>query len=111
MGGIRQQFCTAVTVQMVQHSVAFWKEFDERMGTPERAPRAWFRQRGYLFLADAATAPALMRRYELERRAGARVQTAGARRDAAAGPRRLARRHRASACSGPRTDTRTRAKC
>ena len=74
MGGIRQQFCTAVTVQMVQHSVAFWKKFDQRMGTPRARPRAWFRQRGYLFLADAATAPALMRRYELERRAGARVR-------------------------------------
>jgi glycine/D-amino acid oxidase-like deaminating enzyme len=74
MGGIRQQFCTAVTVRMVQHSVRFWKQFDARMGTPDRRPNAWFRQRGYLFLADAATAPALLKRYELERRAGAAVQ-------------------------------------
>lgn len=74
MGGIRQQFCTAVTVQMVQHSVRFWKQFDERMGTPGERPRAWFRQRGYLFLADAAAAPGLMSRFELERRAGAVVQ-------------------------------------
>lgn len=74
MGGIRQQFCTAVTVRMVQHSVPFWKQFDVRMGTAEARPRAWFRQRGYLFLADAATAPALMQRYEQERRAGAVVQ-------------------------------------
>lgn len=74
MGGIRQQFCTAVTVRMVQHSVSFWKQFDARMGTPEARPRAWFRQRGYLFLADASTAPALMQRYEQERRAGAVVQ-------------------------------------
>lgn len=74
MGGIRQQFCTAVTVRMVQHSVRFWKQFDARMGTREARPRAWFRQRGYLFLADAATAPALMQRYDQERRAGAVVQ-------------------------------------
>ena len=74
MGGIRQQFCTAVTVRMVQHSVAFWKQFDARMGTPARRPQAWFRQRGYLFLADAASAPKLMKRYDLERRAGAVVQ-------------------------------------
>jgi hypothetical protein len=46
----------AVTVQMVQHSVRFWKVFDTRMGTPDDRPRAWFRQRGYLFLASAATA-------------------------------------------------------
>ena len=74
MGGIRQQFCTPVTVQMVQYSVGVWKEFDQRMAVDGHAPRAWFRQRGYLFLADSATASTLMKRYELERRAGARVQ-------------------------------------
>jgi glycine/D-amino acid oxidase-like deaminating enzyme len=74
MGGIRQQFCTPVTVQMVQHSVALWKQFDDRFATSGDQPRAWFRQRGYLFLADQAAAPALMDRYDAERRAGARVQ-------------------------------------
>lgn len=74
MGGIRQQFCTAVTVQMVQFSVALWKNFDRRMATPTHSPRAWFRQRGYLFLADASTAARLMARYEAERRAGAVVE-------------------------------------
>jgi FAD-dependent oxidoreductase domain-containing protein 1 len=74
MGGIRQQFCTPVTVQMVQHSVALWKVFDDRLAVANHRPRAWFRQRGYLFLADAAAAPSLMHRYEAERRAGAHVQ-------------------------------------
>jgi glycine/D-amino acid oxidase-like deaminating enzyme len=74
MGGIRQQFCTAVTVQMVQHSVAVWKAFDQRFATSGHSPKAWFRQRGYLFLANAATSAALMQRFEAERRAGARVQ-------------------------------------
>lgn len=74
MGGIRQQFCTPVTVQMVQYSVELWKAFDRRFAVGDRTPRAWFRQRGYLFLADAATAPALTKRFELERRAGAQVQ-------------------------------------
>lgn len=74
MGGIRQQFCTAVTVQMVQHSVELWKQFDERFATPRHTPHAWFRQRGYLFLADEAAAAAAMQRYEAERRAGARVE-------------------------------------
>jgi hypothetical protein len=46
MGGIRQQFCTAVTVQMVQHSVEVWKGFDQRFATPAHTPRAWFRPRG-----------------------------------------------------------------
>lgn len=74
MGGIRQQFCTGVTVRMVQHSVAIWKTFDQRFARAGVTPRAWFRQRGYLFLADAAAAAAAMHRYEAERRAGARVQ-------------------------------------
>jgi len=74
MGGIRQQFCTAVTVEMVRFSVRLWKDFDRRMAVPEHTPRAWFRQRGYLFLADAASAGKLMARYEAERRAGANVE-------------------------------------
>ncbi len=40
MGGIRQQFCTPVTVQMVQHSVGVWKTFDQRFATPSHTPRA-----------------------------------------------------------------------
>jgi FAD-dependent oxidoreductase domain-containing protein 1 len=74
MGGIRQQFCTPVTVQMVQYSVGLWKEFDRRFAFGDYAPRAWFRQRGYLFLATAQSSGALMNRYQLERRAGAHVR-------------------------------------
>jgi glycine/D-amino acid oxidase-like deaminating enzyme len=74
MGGIRQQFCTPVTVQMVKYSVGLWKEFDRRLASAGFTPRAWFRQRGYLFLADAASGTALMDRFEQERRAGATVQ-------------------------------------
>ena len=74
MGGIRQQFCTPVTVQMVQHSVALWRKFDDRFAVGDDRPHAWFRQRGYLFLADAVAAPSLMQRYEAERRSGAHVQ-------------------------------------
>src|SRR6266511_1668191 len=74
MGGIRQQFCTRVTVQMVQYSVEFWKTFDERFAGDDPTEHAWFRQRGYLFLANAATSSALMQRYELEARVGAHVQ-------------------------------------
>ena len=64
MGGIRQQFCTPVTVQMVQHSLHVWTAME-----PAR-----FRQRGYLFLADPPRAASAMQRFEAERRAGARVQ-------------------------------------
>lgn len=74
MGGIRQQFCTPVTVRMVQYSVELWKEFDRRFTFDGHAPRAAFRQRGYLFLANVATSAVLMKRYELEQRAGAHVR-------------------------------------
>ena len=56
---------------MVQHSVRLWREFDERMRTPSHAPRAWFRQRGYLFLADDATSAALAARADAQQAAGA----------------------------------------
>jgi len=74
MGGIRQQFCTPVTVQMVQSSVRFWKQFDERFSFGGHVAHASFRQRGYLFLANVATSTMLMRRYQLELRAGANVE-------------------------------------
>jgi FAD-dependent oxidoreductase domain-containing protein 1 len=74
MGGIRQQFCTPVTVRMVQYSVGLWKEFDRQMATAHHVPQTRFRQRGYLFLADASHSTALMQRYQQERRAGAVVE-------------------------------------
>lgn len=74
MGGIRQQFCTPVTVQMVQYSIPFWKTFDDRFSVAGHLARAAFKQRGYLFLANAANSNALMQRYQLEQRAGAKVE-------------------------------------
>lgn len=71
MGGIRQQFASAVCVRMVQHSVELWTTFDERMRTPSHTPRAWFRQRGYLFLADQTNADALLAREAAQAAAGA----------------------------------------
>jgi glycine/D-amino acid oxidase-like deaminating enzyme len=71
MGGIRQQFGSSVCVRMVQHSVALWREFDERMRTSTHAPRAWFRERGYLFLADDTNADALTAREAAQAAAGA----------------------------------------
>lgn len=74
MGGIRQQFCTPVTVRMVQFSVELWKQFDKKLGAPRKRPHAWFRQRGYLFLANGANATALGKRYREEQQAGAAVR-------------------------------------
>lgn len=71
MGGIRQQFGSAVCVRMVQYSVRLWREFDTRMRTAAHTPQAWFRPRGYLFLADDGNAEALAAREAAQARAGA----------------------------------------
>lgn len=70
MGGIRQQFGSTVCARMVQHSVELWRVFDERMRTQSHTPRAWFRQRGYLFLASDGNADALTAREDAQRAAG-----------------------------------------
>jgi len=45
-GGIRSQFSTEVNIRFSLESVAFWRSFEERMGSP-----ADYREIGYLFLA------------------------------------------------------------
>ena len=74
MGGVRQQFSSAANIRLARHSIRFYRRFDDRMRTREHRPRAWFRQRGYLFLADAAGARRFERRYERQRALGARVE-------------------------------------
>ena len=74
MGGVRQQFGSAANVRLAQYGVRFYERFDAAMRTPEHRPRAWFRQRGYLFLADDGNAGRLARRYERQRALGARVE-------------------------------------
>lgn len=70
MGGIRQQFGSAVCARMVQHSVELWRVFDTRMKTATHTPHAWFRERGYLFLADDTNAEALLAREAAQHEAG-----------------------------------------
>lgn len=74
-GGIRQQYCSRLNVAMAQHSIGFYRTLDARLASAGSAVRAWFRQRGYLFLADAARADALERRAVVQRDCGARAVT------------------------------------
>ena len=74
MGGVRQQFGSAANIRLAQHSIRFYERFDAAMRTPEHQPRAWFRQRGYLFLANDDNAPQFERRYARQRALGARVE-------------------------------------
>lgn len=74
MGGVRQQFGSAANIRLAQYSVRFYERFDTALRTPEHRPRAWFRQRGYLFLADDGNAARFERRYERQRALGAHVE-------------------------------------
>ena len=73
-GGIRQQYGSPLNVAMAQHSIRYYAGFDARAAAAGCRVRAWFRQRGYLFLASEATAEGLGRRLELQRASGARVE-------------------------------------
>src|SRR3954470_10343144 len=47
-GGIRSQFSTEVNIRFSLESVAFWRSFDERLGSTVD-----YREIGYLFLATS----------------------------------------------------------
>jgi FAD-dependent oxidoreductase domain-containing protein 1 len=74
MGGIRQQFGSTVNIRLAQYSIAFYRDFDRRMSVKGHTARAWFRQRGYLFLVDGASAERFERRYHILTARGARTR-------------------------------------
>ena len=74
MGGIRQQFSSAVNIRLAQYGARFYAAFDRAMRVPGHTPRADFRQRGYLFLVDEAGSDRFAARIERQRRLGARVR-------------------------------------
>jgi FAD-dependent oxidoreductase domain-containing protein 1 len=74
MGGIRQQFGSTVNIRLAQYSIAFYRDFDARMSVQGHSARAWFRQRGYLFLVDLESAERFERRYAILTARGARTK-------------------------------------
>ena len=73
MGGIRQQFSSALNVRLAQFRIAFSAKFDHLMGTDAPLTRANFRQRGYLFLVNDALQECFEQRYATQRDLGARL--------------------------------------
>ena len=73
-GGIRQQYDSPLNVAMARYGTAFYRRFDELTATCGHRSRAWFRQRGYLFLADEGNAEQLEKRYETQKASGACVE-------------------------------------
>lgn len=74
MGGIRQLYGSTVNIKLAQYSIAFYKDFDRRMSVGGHTARAWFRQRGYLFLVDAASVERFERRHAILSSRGAHVR-------------------------------------
>ena len=74
MGGIRQQFSVPANVAMARYSVRFYERFDETMSVGGHVSDAWFRQRGYLFLVDAANAERFEGRLERQRTSGVAIE-------------------------------------
>ena len=74
MGGIRQQFSSQANVRLAQHSVRFYRRFDDALRVAGHTPRAHFRQRGYLFLVNDDLTDRFARRYARQRALGATVE-------------------------------------
>lgn len=73
-GGIRQQYESPLNVAMAQYGIGFYRRFDQLTSACGHRSRAWFRQRGYLFLADEGNAERMERRLAAQRACGARVE-------------------------------------
>jgi FAD-dependent oxidoreductase domain-containing protein 1 len=67
MGGVREQYMSRVNVEMAQYSIALF----------EKTPEVDFRQRGYLFLANAETWEKQQHRYQVEKSLGVDVELLG----------------------------------
>jgi glycine/D-amino acid oxidase-like deaminating enzyme len=73
-GGIRQQYESPLNVAMARYGTAFYARFDQLTATCGHRSRAWFRQRGYLFLADDGNAERLERKLAMHKASGANVE-------------------------------------
>lgn len=73
-GGIRQQYESPLNVAMARYGIEFYRRFDQLTAACGQRSRAWFRQRGYLLLADEGNAARLERRYVAQQVAGANVE-------------------------------------
>lgn len=72
VGGIRQQYGTAVNARLSRESLEFYEHFSDRLEVWGERPDIRLQQRGYLFLVDAAHWP-VMQRWHLLQSVGRRT--------------------------------------
>jgi FAD-dependent oxidoreductase domain-containing protein 1 len=70
---IRQQFSTAVNIEIGRFGIAFLRRWREHVGVQGEAPELGLREGGYLFLAKAGGRPVLEANHALQRAHGAEV--------------------------------------
>ncbi len=70
---IRQQFSTPVNIALSQYGVAFLRDAAQRLAVDGERPEVGFVERGYLYLATSAGAPALRELNAIQRGCGADV--------------------------------------
>lgn len=72
-GSIRQQFSTAVNIEIGQFGIGFLREAGERLAVGDERPDIALRETGYLYLAQARALDALAENHALQRAHGADV--------------------------------------
>ncbi|BBE71119.1 NAD(P)/FAD-dependent oxidoreductase [Oharaeibacter diazotrophicus] len=70
---IRQQFSTAVNVEISLYGIRFLREIGERLAVGDERPVVDLHEGGYLFLATAAGRPVLEENHALQTRLGADI--------------------------------------
>lgn len=73
VGGIRQQYGTAINIQLSRASLGFYERFPQHMEVDGERPDIGFQQRGYLFLVDALHWPVMQRWHRVQRDHGVEV--------------------------------------
>lgn len=74
VGGIRQQWGTAINTQICRDSVAFYERAAELLDTGDGPVEVGFHQNGYLFLATRQSLPEFERRAAMARELGVPVR-------------------------------------
>jgi FAD-dependent oxidoreductase domain-containing protein 1 len=72
-GSIRQQFSTAINIEISLFGIEFLRSVGDRLAVDGERPEIALRERGYLFLATETGATTLSRNYALQTRLGADV--------------------------------------
>ncbi len=70
---IRQQFSTPVNIALSQDGIAFLRDAAQRLAVGDERPEVGLSERGYLYLATAAGAPALRELNAVQRACGADI--------------------------------------